>query len=99
MNNDCKENNAERVLLHESIHAILYHLLDKEKLQNLFLKLAGNKIDLSEYMKKELTSSMYDNPSKLLVPSEKWFSSLLEDWGSQDWIYTVDYLMKNRWIK
>ena len=84
--NDCNEDSAERVLLHESIHVILYHFLDKEK--------------LNDYAKEELISSKYDNPSKLLFPQSKyWFSSLLEDWDFQEWIFTVDYLMEIRWKK
>jgi hypothetical protein len=87
LHNDCNENNAERVLLHESIHSILYHFLDEEK--------------LNDYTKEEeLISSQYDNPSKLVFPQSKyWFSSLLENWYFQEWIFTVDYLMKIKWKK
>ena len=106
-NNDCNENNAECVLLQEFIHTILYHFLDEEKFQSLLPKLINDKIDLNDYMKKELISSKYDNPSKLydtwvfnpwvfIQSSENWFSSLLEDWNFQGW-NTVDYLMKIRW--
>ncbi len=99
LNNSCNPDNAERVLLHEFIHVVLFHFLDEAKLQSLFLKMMNIKIDLTDYLKKELISSNYDNPSKLIVPSENWFSSLFEDWDSQDWLYTVDPLMKNRWRK
>lgn len=97
--NDCNEDNAELVLLHESIHTILYHFLDEEKFQSLLPKLINDKIDLSGYMKEELISTKYDNPSKLLVPSENWFSTLFEYWDSPDWIHTVNPLMKIRWKK
>jgi hypothetical protein len=97
---DCDENKAELVILHESIHAILYHLLDEEKLRNLLSKLISDKVDLSEidisdYLKEELISSKYDNKSQLCVPSENWFSSLLEDWNSENW-FAVNELMKIR---
>lgn len=90
--NDCNEDTSELVLLHESIHAILYHFLDEEKFRSLLPKLIKDKIDLNDYLKKELTSSKYDNSSELVVPSENWFSSLLEDWNSQNWVFTVNLL-------
>lgn len=97
--NDCNEDKAESVLLQESIHAILYYFLDEEKFQSLLPKLINDKIDLNDYMKKELISSKYDNPSKFIPQSENWFSSLLENWNSEVWIYTVDYLMEIKWKK
>jgi hypothetical protein len=81
--NDCNENNAERVVLQESIHVILYHFLDEGKFQSLLPKLINTKIDLNDYMKRELISSKLDNQSKFIPQSENWFSSLLEDWNSQ----------------
>jgi hypothetical protein len=95
LHNDCNEDEAERVLLHESIHAILYHFLDEEEFKKLICKLINEKtnVDLTDYMKRELISSKYDNPSKLIVPSEHWFSSLFEYWDSPYWGF-VDSLMK-----
>lgn len=97
LHNDCNEYNAERVLLHESIHATLYHFLDEKKFRNSLPKLINDNIDLNEYMKKEFVSEKYDNPSKFVAQSENWFSSLLENWNSQEWIFTVNLLMKIRW--
>jgi hypothetical protein len=97
--NDCNEDNVERVLLHEFIHTILYHFLDEENFQSLLPKLINNN-DLDDYMKKELISSKYDNPTNLIAPlSKNWFSTLFEDWNSPDWIYTVNPLMESRWKK
>ena len=94
LNNDCNENTVEHVLLHEFIHVILFNFLDKERLDSLLPKLINDGINLSEYMKRELISSKYDCQSKLIAPSENYFSSLLEDWNSEEWLYSVDYLMK-----
>ena len=104
--NDCNENNAELVLLHESIHTILYHFLDHEKFQRELPKLINDKVDLSDYMTRELISSKYDNPSKLhddyiispffVQSSKNWFSTLFENWNSPDWLYTVNLLMEIR---
>jgi hypothetical protein len=98
LHNDCNENTAEGVLLHESIHAILYHFSDEEKFRSLLPKLINGKVDLNHYLKEELISSKYDNPSELCVPSKNWFSSLLEDWNSENW-FSVDQIMKIKWKK
>jgi hypothetical protein len=98
LHNDCGENTAECVLLHESIHAILYHFLDEEKFRRLLPQLIEDKVDLNRYLKEELISSKYDNQSKLCFPCENWFSSLQENWNSENW-FCVNDLMKIKWKK
>lgn len=74
---DCDENHAERVLLHESIHAILYHLLDEEQFTKLMNKGKIAKINVNNYLN-EFVSTKYD-------AWDNWFSTLLEEWNFEDW--------------
>lgn len=75
--NDCDENHAERVLLHESIHAVLYHLLDKEPFTRLMNEGKITKITVNNYLN-EFVSTKYDAWGN-------WFSRLLEEWNFKDW--------------
>ena len=75
--NDCEEYTPERVILHESIHALLYHFFDEQKFRSLLPQLINGEIDFNDEYKK-LVSTKYD-------AWENWFSSLVEDWDSQHW--------------